>query len=135
MPALAERLNRGKRNGTVNGARMAQKVLRKTLRTDFGLALPTLAKMTGIHADVLTNWERNKAVRLDSVTQRRLARIAGILDGLARVIRRDFIATWLEQPNDACKELGAATPLDLFAKGDYETLEGMVWYLESGTPG
>jgi hypothetical protein len=38
------------------------------------------------------------------------------LSGLARVMRKSFIWTWLEQPNDACKEVGAGAPLDLLAR-------------------
>ena len=135
-PALGERLNGGKKNGAVNGTTtLVPRAPRKTIRTDFGLALPTFAKMTGIVDNALADWEHNKTVRLDAAVLRRLTRVAGILEGLSRVMRREFIATWVQQPNDACKEIGVRTPLDLFAKGDYGTLEGMVWYLESGTPG
>jgi transcriptional regulator with XRE-family HTH domain len=106
----------------------------RTLRTDFDLSLATFAKITGVAPKDLARWEQGKAVRLDDEASGRVDRVARILEGLARVMRRTFIPTWMAQPNDACKEMGARTPLELFERGDYETLEDMVWYLESGTP-
>src|SRR5262249_42225428 len=106
----------------------------RTLRTDFGLRLATFAKMTGVSQKALAEWEQDEAASLDDESFGRIGRVAHILVGLARVMRRAFIPTWIEQPNDACKEIGAGSPLDLFKKGDYETLEDMVWYLKSGTP-
>jgi hypothetical protein len=47
---------------------------------------------------------------------------------------RQSFSTWLEQPNNACKEINIRTPLDLFESGDFATLEGMIWHVESGTP-
>lgn len=90
--------------------------------------------MTGIAPSALARWEDGEANALDGHALARIGRVAPILRGLARVVRRTFIPAWVEQPNDACKEVGAARPLDLFERGDYATLEDMVWYLESGTP-
>jgi hypothetical protein len=90
--------------------------------------------MAGITQTALAAWEQDGDGRLDGAAYGRLGRVARILEGLGRVMRRAFIPTWIVQPNDACKEIGARTPLDLFARGDYEALEDMVWYLESGTP-
>jgi transcriptional regulator with XRE-family HTH domain len=106
----------------------------KTLRTDFGLDLATFAGMAGVSPTALAAWEQGKTVRLDDQARGRLGRVTRILEGLARVMQRRFIPTWLRQPNAACEEAGARTPLDLFERADYETLEDMVWYLESGTP-
>ena len=118
-----------------NGRKTAlAKAAPRTLRADFGLGLATFAKMTGVPPTVLTRWEQGKAVRLPGEAVGRVGRVGRILEGLARVMRRRFIPTWIEQPNDACKEIGARTPLDIFASGDCETLEDMVWYLESGAP-
>lgn len=103
-------------------------------RTHFGLSLPMFARMTGISQEALARWEKQKPSSLKGDARRRVQRVAHILEGLARRMQRTLIRTWIERPNDACKELGTGTPLDLFERGDYEVLEDMAWYLESGTP-
>ncbi len=105
----------------------------ETLRTDYELSLPIFARMTGVPEATLASWEEGTD-QLDSAALARIERIAGILHGLTRVMHLSFIPTWLEQPNDACKELGARAPLDLIERGDYAEVEGMVFYLESGAP-
>jgi DNA-binding transcriptional regulator YiaG len=106
----------------------------ETVRADFGLAVSTFAKMVHVPAAVLGGWEKG-LVSLDADAEQRIGRVAAILEGLAQVIRRTYVAIWLVQPNDACKEIGAHAPLDLFKCGDYEAVEDMVFYLESGSPG
>ena len=81
----------------------------------------------------MARWEANQA-DLNAAAARRVQRVASILARLAGVMRRAFIPTWLDRPNDACKEIGVCTPLDLYEKGDYETIERMIWYIESGSP-
>jgi hypothetical protein len=66
------------------------------------------------------------AARLASVRKR-----AGILEGLARVMKKGFILTWLITPNDAC---AGRTPADLLAAGDFSTMEDLVYFLEAGEP-
>jgi hypothetical protein len=51
---------------------------------------------------------------------------------LERSVRRDYIATWLEQPSEACADLGVKAPADLFARKDYEAVEDMIFFLGSG---
>jgi DNA-binding transcriptional regulator YiaG len=81
----------------------------RTVRTDFDLSLATFAKMTGLTQKALAKWEQDKAVRLDVEAASRVGRVARILNGLARVMQPAFIPTWIEQPNDACKEIGVST--------------------------
>src|SRR5947209_8284495 len=107
----------------------------RTIRADFGLSPAAFAKMTGLSRNTLAKWEQDPTVRLDDEAVGRVARVAHILKGLARVMRRAFIPTWIGQPNAACREIGVTRPLDLYGNRDYETLEDMIWYLESGMPG
>ena len=111
------------------------KAPKRTIRSDFDLSQASFARMTGITPDALVQWEQDKTARLDDETCARIKRVASILERFARVMRREFIPTWIEQPNAACKEIGATTPLELFERGEFESLEDMAWYLESGTPG
>ncbi len=112
----------------------AHGVVARSLRTDFGLSVATFSKMVGVPVKALSAWEANQVV-LKGAAAARVKRVASILARLAGIMRRSFIPTWLEQPNNACKEVGVRMPLDLLEKGDYETIEDMIWYVESGTPG
>jgi hypothetical protein len=105
----------------------------RTVRADFGLDLPTFARMTGVPISALEEWEENGF--LDGAAIDRVDHVVRILHGLARVMQKSFIPTWLAQPNAACKEIGIASPLDLLERGDYAAVEDMLYYLESGTPG
>jgi hypothetical protein len=57
--------------------------------------------------------------------------VVKIFHGLGRVMKKDFVVTWLNSPNDACER---RTPMDLLAEGDYETIEDIVYFLEAGEP-
>lgn len=101
------------------------------LRDDYGVNRATFARMLGVAEATLAEWEES---RPDAPGLRKIKQVEGILKGLARVMQKDFIATWLQSPNDACAELGSRTPVDLMERGDYEALEDMIFYFESGVP-
>ncbi len=103
------------------------------VRTNYGISLGVFAKMVHVPPKVLGEWEEGR-VSLDPDTAERLGRVATILKGLAHVMRQPFIPIWLTRTNDACKEIGVRTPLDLFKRGDYDELDSMVFYMESGSP-
>jgi transcriptional regulator with XRE-family HTH domain len=115
------------------GAEARKNTTPRTLRTEYGLSRPAFARMLGTSEAAIASWEQGAAT-LDAATLDRVGRVEGILGGLARVMRPAFIPVWLEQPNEACKEAGARTPLDLLARGDFQAVEAMIFYLESGTP-
>ena len=79
----------------------------RSLRSDFGLSLPTLSRMVGVPVNALARWEAN-GVALKGAAGARTARVAAILARLAGIMRRSYIPRWLEQPNAACKEVGCA---------------------------
>jgi DNA-binding transcriptional regulator YiaG len=126
---------RQRKKRATNGKKTrARAIVARTIRTDFGLSMPTFSTMVGVPAEDLTRWEADGGV-LNAASAARVERVSGIRTRLAGIMRQTFIPTWLEQPNDACKDIGVRAPLDLFENGDYETIEGMIWYVESGIPG
>ena len=126
---------RQKKKRTANGKNARPRaIVALTVRTDFGLSMPTFSKMVGVPVKDLARWETDGGV-LKPASAARIERVSAILTRLAGIMRQSFIPTWLERPNNACKEIGVRAPLDLFENGDYETIEGMIWYVESGTPG
>jgi DNA-binding transcriptional regulator YiaG len=106
----------------------------RSLRTDFGLSMPIFSRMVGVPAKDLTRWEA-QGDALGAAPVARIERVAQMLTRLAGIMRKSFISTWLEQPNKACNEINVSAPLKLFENGDFATLEGMIWHVESGTPG
>ena len=49
-------------------------------------------------------------------------------------MRKSYLPTWLEKPNEACAELGANAPVDLMERGDYDAIEDMIFFFGSGVP-
>jgi DNA-binding transcriptional regulator YiaG len=100
------------------------------LRDTYGLSRPVLARMLGVTEATLARWDKGTtppgAAGLEKVK-----RLGRILEGLARVMKRSFIPTWLASPNDACK---GRTPVDLLEEGNYNTIEDMVYFMEAGEP-
>lgn len=100
------------------------------LRDAYGLDRATLARMVGVSAGTLARWERG-VVTPDGARLGKIKRVGQILKGLARVMKKDFISTWLSHPNDACE---GRSPVDFLEEGDYETIEDLVYFLEAGEP-
>ncbi len=133
-PAHKDRVSEG--NGDARCTRTSRPPVvpaASRLRSAYGLSRRAFARMAGVTETTVTRWEEGKGHPGDA-SARRLQRIESILEGLARVMRRGFIPTWLEQPNDAAKEAGGATPLDVMAKGDFAAIEQMVYFFEAGEP-
>lgn len=108
-------------------ARRREAALPEQLSRFHGLGLAALSRASGIPEEVLVGWPR----KATAARRERLLRIQGILDGLARVMRKDFIATWLQRPNQAAK---GCSPLRLLEQGNYAAVQEMVYRFEAGEP-
>jgi hypothetical protein len=64
----------------------------------------------------------------DAARLERVKKLAGIMEGLARVMKKGFILTWLITPNNACDGRASA---DLLAAGDFSTMEKIVYSLKA----
>jgi transcriptional regulator with XRE-family HTH domain len=106
--------------------------LLRNLRKGFGLSGLALARMIGVSGATLVRWE--KTGKVSAQDRKSLKKVQETLAGLNRVMRKDFIPTWLEAPNEACAAAGGRTPLDLMEKGKYDKIKAMIYFLESGTP-
>jgi len=115
---------RGRR---VNAAGIGQ------LCRDYGLSRPILARMLGVPQATLAKWEWG-ADQPNAAGGQRIERVKDILKGFARVMRKDYLPTWVANPNDAAKEAGARTPLDLMEQGDYASIAQMIYFFEAGEP-
>ena len=102
----------------------------KNIRNHYGLDCPALAEVLGVSEATLAAWDKGAAAP-DAASLEKIYKAEGILRGLARVMKKDFIAAWLTRPNDACE---GRAPIDFLRKGDHETVEDLVYFLEAGEP-
>lgn len=98
------------------------------LGSDYGLNGPMLARMFGVTEATLARWKNGNGV---PANQRKTQKIEKLLRGLAHVMKKNFIATWLASPNPDC---AGRTPLDTIARRDYDTIEEIIYRLEAGEP-
>jgi len=103
------------------------------VREQYGLSRATFAQMLGVSDAALAQVERGDE-QLDKLTLARVERIRKVLEKAAEVMRREYIPTWVTKPSTACKEIGALAPIDLLAKGDFDSLEDLLFFLGSGVP-
>src|SRR5947209_6751509 len=103
--AVEKPVRRARAAGGNGDARPARPVRRRAvvgtsrLRSEYGLTRQTVARMVGVSEGTVARWEEGKG-RPGDATARRVRRVEGVLKGLAQVMRRGFIPTWLEQPNN-----------------------------------
>jgi hypothetical protein len=86
--------------------------------------------MLSVTEATLAKWENGAP--LGPAKAIKVQRVRGLLYQLEQAMRRSYIATWLRQPSAACADLGVQTPADLFARGDYQAIEDMIFFLGSG---
>jgi hypothetical protein len=102
----------------------------RAVREKYGLSPPLLAQLFGVAGATLTQWE--KTGKLPKGARPKVAKVANLLKQLSRVMPKADLAAWLTRPNDACASAGGATPAELMAKGQYEKIEAMIYFFESG---
>ena len=100
------------------------------LRRRYGLPPKLFARILGVTEGTLAKWEAGSP--LSTARSAHLLAVARILRKLERSVRRDYIATWLGQPSQACADLGVEVPADLFASKKYEAIGDMIFFLGSG---
>ncbi|MHB1421752.1 MAG: hypothetical protein ACYC3I_00870 [Gemmataceae bacterium] len=104
--------------------------LAETVRKEYGLSRPLLARLLGVAESRLARWEKEGKLPQDAQTK--IKQAAELLKGLSRVIPRADLANWLVSPSDACRSAGAQTPADLMGEGRYDKIESMIYFFESG---
>jgi hypothetical protein len=103
------------------------------LSHSYGLSRTTLARMLGLSEGELALREKEQAAAGAAVRER-FRRVERILQKAAAAMRREYVPTWIDQPSPACAEFGARAPIDLMERGDYDTVENLLFFLGSGVP-
>jgi transcriptional regulator with XRE-family HTH domain len=104
--------------------------LAQAIRKTYSLSQRLLGRLLDVPATTLARWERTDD--LPPETRAKLRTIASLLRSLGRVIPKADLAGWLTTSNDACRSVGGRTPADLMAKGQFDKIEAMIYFFESG---
>lgn len=100
------------------------------LRQALGLSRKVFSRLTGFSERAVADWEAGKD--LSDPTRQRMTEMQRLQQGLARVMQQEFIADWLQSPNDA---FGGLKPIEVVERGEIDRLWRMIYLLESGQPG
>lgn len=103
-----------------------------SLRKQYDLSARLLARLFGVSEATLRSWEKHGPSNKEE--HARVRRVKKILAAAAETMRPSYIASWLTRANPACAELGAAAPVDLMERGDYDAAEDLLFLLGSGLP-
>jgi transcriptional regulator with XRE-family HTH domain len=100
------------------------------LRDELGLNRRLFSRLTGYSERAIAGWESGK--ELSEASRQRMVQIERLHQALARVIKPDFIAEWLQAPNDAFTGL---KPIEVVERGEIDRIWRMIYELQSGMPG
>lgn len=101
----------------------------RDLRERFGLNRKVFSRVVGFSERAIADWEADKP--LSGVSLQRMREMSRLQLALAHVMREEFIATWLNTPNDGFEGL---KPLEVIERGEIDRLWRMIYQLESGIP-
>jgi transcriptional regulator with XRE-family HTH domain len=121
-------------NGRANNSRLAPARAVadvQRLREDFRISKKAFARALGVSERSLARIEAG-GCPIESQMRDRLKRLRRILRKAAAAMRREYIPTWIERASPACAEIGAAAPVDLMERGDYDAVDSLLFYLGSG---
>jgi uncharacterized protein (DUF2384 family) len=91
-----------------------------------------IARATGVKASTARAWLNRTRSPSRGKAAERLLELSSIVERLAKVMKPQYIASWLRKPNPA---LGHRKPIDLIAMGDYEEVSRIVAGVESPSAG
>ena len=103
-------------------------VLRK-LREELQLSHEVLARLIACSQEQIEEWETGKP--LPTETRQRIKDILGIKSELEKLMQRDFIAEWLEKPNES---LDGQTPLEILERGEFDRIRDWIHDTVFGGP-
>ena len=88
-----------------------------------------MARLLGVSLRTVSNIESGSAS--SSSTSRSVTEIRRLLIALASIMRTDYVATWLDEANDALEGL---KPIEVIERGEIDRLWSLVYLVGSGEP-
>lgn len=99
------------------------------LRRNLGLSQKTFAQLSSSSQRAVARWEAGE--KPGELAKRTLVELQRLQKALSEVMKKDFIAQWLENPN---KALGGFKPLEVIERGEIDRIWSLIYYLKSGEP-
>ena len=101
----------------------------RALRERFGVSRKLFSRAIGFSERAVADWGADKP--LSDSSRQRMQEMSRLHAGLARVMKADFIGTWLTTPVEAFDGL---KPLEVIERGEVDRIWRMIYQLESGIP-
>jgi transcriptional regulator with XRE-family HTH domain len=101
----------------------------RKLRERFGISRKTFSRVVGFSERAIADWESSKAP--SGACLQRIRETSRLQEALARVMRAEYVGTWLETPN---AEFGGLKPVEVIERGEVDRIWRMIYQLESGMP-
>ena len=99
------------------------------LRKNLGLSQKTFASLSSSSQRAVARWDAGE--KPGELAKRTLVELQRLHKALTEVMKKDFIAEWLENPN---KALGGMKPLEVIERGEIDRIWNLIYYLKSGEP-
>lgn len=100
------------------------------IRNKFGVNRQVFSRLAQFSERAIAKWEAGEP--LSAPSQQRMAELRRLQQALGRVMQVDFVAEWLQTPNEA---FGGLKPLEVVERGEVDRIWRMIYLLESGVPG
>jgi DNA-binding transcriptional regulator YiaG len=101
----------------------------RDLRERLGVSRKMFSRVVGFSERAIADWEANKS--LSDAGRQRMHETARLQQALAGVMRPEYVAAWLDTPNDAFAGL---KPIEVIERGEVDRIWRMIYQLESGIP-
>ena len=98
-------------------------------RSSLGVTRKVFARLTGFSERSLASWESGK--ELTATSRQRIVEMQRLYQTLSRVMKPEFIAQWLEAPNEALKSF---KPVEVIERGEIDRIWMLLFELDAGIP-
>ena len=99
----------------------------RTLRTKLGLGRVEFGRLIGASERSIADWERGESPR--QAHARLLSQLERVYATASKVMKPEFIGTWLETP---LEELGGLKPREAMERGEHDRVWRILFAIESG---
>jgi transcriptional regulator with XRE-family HTH domain len=97
------------------------------LRKKLGITQKTMARLTSSSQRAVARWETGE--KPGEMAKRTLTELQRLYRSLSEVMRKDFIASWLQTPTPSFNNL---KPLEVIERSEADRIWRMIYDLEAG---
>jgi uncharacterized protein (DUF2384 family) len=119
-----------KRSAAALVSAAADPVSPQKVQAAWGMKTDAFARLTGFSPRKIA--QLKAGAKMSAATRQRIAELDRLQAELAKVIKADALARWMDTPN---KSFGGLKPLEVVERGETDRLWRMCYQLASGEPG